>query len=89
MCITALLWTIRDLIAATRRLGLTQLWNDALCIVQDDKAEIEHEFNTMGLFYFRPGLVICAAMARDSEDGFLTDSRTVERSYGAVDELPY
>lgn len=89
VCVSELPRTIRDLIAVTRRLGLTHLWIDALCIVQDDEAEIKNEIYRMDQFYSHADIVVCAAMAGNSEDGFLPDPRTVERSYGVVYELPY
>jgi hypothetical protein len=81
--------TIRDFIDVSRRLGLVYLWVDALCITQDDEEEKDEQCGLMKLFYLKSEVVLFAAMAHHSDQGFLPDPRTIESCYGAIYELPY
>jgi hypothetical protein len=65
--------TIQDAITVTKALGLSYLWVDSLCIIQDSPAEIQHELGLMGAIYHNAYVVITAASARTCEDGFLED----------------
>lgn len=80
--------TIQDVVTVTRELGLSYLWIDALCIVQDDEDERERELNDMPNFYQRSDVVILATRAEHGDEGFLYP-RDVAQAYGAVYELSY
>ncbi|QKD57005.2 heterokaryon incompatibility protein-domain-containing protein [Fusarium oxysporum Fo47] len=85
---TGLPKSIQDLIEVTRQIGLRYLWLDAFCIVQDDNDDKDHQFNSLAEFYKQAGILISAASASDCGEGFL-QSRTVDRCYGSIFELPY
>ena len=63
--------TIQDAILLTRRLGVNYLWVDSLCIIQDDTTDWEREASRMGAVYENARLVISAAAASDSMQGFM------------------
>ncbi|KAF4494403.1 hypothetical protein FAGAP_9466 [Fusarium agapanthi] len=86
--VTGLPNSIQDLIEVTRQLGLQYLWLDAFCIVQDDNGDKDHQFNSIAEFYKLADILISAASASDCGEGFL-QSRTVDRCYGSIFELPY
>ncbi|RKL07307.1 hypothetical protein BFJ70_g16897, partial [Fusarium oxysporum] len=85
---TGLPKSIQDLIEVTRQIGLRYLWLDAFCIVQDDNDDKVHQFNSLAEFYKQADILISAASASDCGEGFL-QSRTVDRCYGSIFELPY
>ncbi|KAI9768775.1 MAG: hypothetical protein M1839_003960 [Geoglossum umbratile] len=61
--------TIQDAIAVTRRLGVRYLWVDALCIIQDDEEDWQHEAAQMGTVYRNSLLTISATGSSDSGMG--------------------
>jgi hypothetical protein len=61
--------TQRQAAAATRKLGMRYLWVDALCIVQDDKADWGREAPQMGFIYHNAFLTIAAAGSSSSAGG--------------------
>ena len=63
--------TFQDAIFTTRRLGLTYLWIDALCIIQDDKTDWQKESAKMASIYRGSHITISATTAPDSVTGFL------------------
>ena len=78
--------TIKDAVNVTRDLGYEYLWVDALCIVQDDQADKNREVQRMAQIYSGASLVISAARARSSNEGFL-QPRDLTRAYGHVVKL--
>ena len=71
--------TIRDAIYLTECLGYKYLWVDALCIVQDNKAEKEVQINLMDRLYKSATLTVVAAAGADAWSGLpgvLPDSRS-------------
>jgi hypothetical protein len=79
--------TIKDAVHITRELGYGYLWVDALCIIQrgneDDKMT---EMRKMASIYLGASVVLSAARARDSQEGFL-HKRRLDKIYNAVFEL--
>lgn len=69
--------TFFDAVFITRQLGLRYLWIDSLCIVQDDKAEVEQECARMNLVYANAWITFSASDARDCTDGLFA-SRTMQ-----------
>jgi hypothetical protein len=63
--------TIQDAILATHKLGLSFLWVDSLCIIQDDDVDISSQMKIMGGIYRGAYLTISASIARSSNEGFL------------------
>ncbi|KID88652.1 tol protein, partial [Metarhizium majus ARSEF 297] len=69
--------TFRDAISIAQRFAVRFLWIDALCIVQDSRADWEREATTMGRVYAN-ALCNIAAASSDSPDGGLFRTRDPE-----------
>ncbi|KAH6714971.1 heterokaryon incompatibility protein-domain-containing protein, partial [Leptodontidium sp. MPI-SDFR-AT-0119] len=67
---------VRDAVLVTRSLGLSYLWIDSLCIIQDDEKDLATELSRMGDIYETAALTLSAAKSRTSAEGFLTSSNT-------------
>jgi len=63
--------TLQHAIAITRALGLSRLWVDSVCIVQDDKDDWSKEASKMESVYSEAYVVIAATASADCEEGFL------------------
>lgn len=70
--------TFKDAVDATRRLGYEHIWIDALCIIQDDKEDLEKELEHMGDIYRHAALTLCAADASSSHAGLFQDRNPLE-----------
>jgi hypothetical protein len=66
--------TILDAFEVVRNLDLRFVWVDSLCIIQDDKLDIERELRSMVRVYQNAKLTIVAASAFRCHDGFLEGS---------------
>lgn len=75
--------TIRDAVVITRELRLPYLWVDAMCILQDDKADQDREMEFMHRMYSGAFLTLEAARANNSDEGFL-QGRNLEEGYGMI-----
>ena len=78
--------SFKDAIEVTRRLSINYLWIDALCILQDSRADWKTEASRMGEYYRIAHLTISALDAPDSHTGFLESPRnlsTVQLSDGS------
>lgn len=71
--------TFQDAIIVTRELGISYLWIDSLCIVQDDEKDWHDESQKMEHIYSSAYCTIAATCATSATDGFLK-SRS-ERAY--------
>lgn len=60
--------TFRDAILVTRRLGISYIWIDALCIVQDDPDEWREQSIQMGSIFERSTCTLAAVDALENED---------------------
>lgn len=80
--------SIKDAIEVTRKLELSYLWVDALCIVQNDPIDVKSELAKMASIYKGATITISAASANDSTEGFLKN-RDLKRAYGNLFQLPY
>ncbi|KAH8802613.1 heterokaryon incompatibility protein-domain-containing protein [Xylogone sp. PMI_703] len=69
--VKALPQTAQDAILITRKLGLSYLWIDSLCIIQDDKEDWLRESGRMADVYLNAYLVVGAANSFADYDGFL------------------
>lgn len=62
--------TYKDAVTITRKLGITYLWIDSLCIIQDGPQEYkEAEFDKMSEYYSNSCLTIAASAALNSSHG--------------------
>jgi Heterokaryon incompatibility protein (HET) len=64
--------TLKDAIMVTQRLGISYLWIDAVCIIQDDENDKMHEIAKMAEIYRGAELTISAAKAERVSKGFLS-----------------
>ncbi|KAJ8111676.1 hypothetical protein ONZ43_g5562 [Nemania bipapillata] len=61
----------QDALRITRLLGYRHIWIDALCIVQDSAKDWEEQAPKMAEVYSCASLVLSAAFATNSDEGFL------------------
>jgi len=79
--------TIQDAIEVTRRIGVSFLWVDALCICQDDDEEKAVEITRMCDIYSSSTVTIAVADAKSSTEGFLKMSG--QDDDGPCIEIPF
>jgi hypothetical protein len=72
MALCELPLTVRDAVQVAIASGISWVWVDRLCIVQDDPQDVEVELRNMAGIYAKASLVLSAACAQNSEDGFLS-----------------
>lgn len=63
--------TAQDAVWWTRKLGLSYLWIDSLCILQDNLSDWEVELSTMADIYHNATVVIAAAASESANEGCL------------------
>ncbi|KAK5658442.1 hypothetical protein OQA88_1831 [Cercophora sp. LCS_1] len=63
--------TIRDAIRVCENLGLSYLWVDSLCIVQDDADDWARESEQMCEIYSNSHITVAAGSASSAKEGFL------------------
>ncbi|KAF4341898.1 het-domain protein [Fusarium beomiforme] len=73
--------SIKDAILVTRKLGIKYIWVDSLCIIQDDPNDLARELGTMHQIYEFSTLVISAAIASSSTEGFLRLCHPKDETY--------
>ncbi|PQE31080.1 hypothetical protein CJF32_00006104 [Rutstroemia sp. NJR-2017a WRK4] len=79
--------TIKDAVNITRELGYGYLWVDALCIIQrGNENDKTTEMQKMTSIYLGASVVLSAARARDSREGFL-QNRRLDKIYNTVFEV--
>ncbi|KAK2043947.1 heterokaryon incompatibility protein [Colletotrichum somersetense] len=61
--------TFRDAIYVARGMGLSYIWIDSLCIVQDDKEDWKNEAKRMAIIYDNATCTIAANDGLDSDSG--------------------
>lgn len=71
IALSSLPQTIQDAVIATRALGVSCLWVDSMCIIQDDVEDKAQEVNRMGDVYANSYLTISASRASKAAEGFL------------------
>ncbi|PNP61080.1 hypothetical protein FNYG_14168 [Fusarium nygamai] len=80
--------TLRDAVKVARALDLEYLWVDALCIVQDSKEDKGKEISKMWQIYQNATIVISAALASHSNQGFLHE-RDLKSCYLSTWAIPW
>ncbi|KAK2478580.1 hypothetical protein H9L39_11068 [Fusarium oxysporum f. sp. albedinis] len=65
--------TIQDAILLTRLMGFQYLWVDAICIIQGPTGDFCSESPRMGGYFSNAACCISASVAKDSQEGFLTE----------------
>ncbi|KAH6703295.1 heterokaryon incompatibility protein-domain-containing protein [Leptodontidium sp. MPI-SDFR-AT-0119] len=68
---TALSAVFQDAITVSRKLGLSWIWIDSLCIIQDSKSDWEIESSKMGTYYSNAHLTISASSSSNGTIPFL------------------
>ena len=63
--------TLQDAITVCTALGLSYLWVDALCIIQDDNGDLLQELASMPQIYRRAWVTISASTSASVTEGFL------------------
>jgi Heterokaryon incompatibility protein (HET) len=77
--------TFQDAMLVVRKLGVTYLWIDALCIIQDDEEDWQRESGRMASIYGSSYLTVSATRARDVEGGCFA-SRPTSNEHQYCDE---
>jgi hypothetical protein len=65
--------TFQQAVEVTKKLGISYLWIDSLCIVQDDNQDWEWEASMMASVYENADITIAAAWGVDSRAGCFKD----------------
>ena len=65
--------TLQHAVWTVRALGISYIWIDALCIIQDDLNDWTKEASQMGHTYQQSCVTIAATTSKSSFDGFLHD----------------
>ncbi|KAK0657758.1 heterokaryon incompatibility protein-domain-containing protein, partial [Cercophora newfieldiana] len=71
--LSALSQTLQDAVLLTRSLGIRYIWIDAICIVQDDRAEWMVEAQKMMQYYGDAQVTIVPAHADSADSGMKTE----------------
>ena len=71
--------TVADAVKLALATGVSFLWVDAFCIIQDSESDRSVELNKMGDIYSGAICTYSIASARSSVDGFLDRSSTINR----------
>jgi hypothetical protein len=70
--------TYQDAVAVTRKLGVSFLWIDSLCIIQDDRDDWDRESAQMADIYSRGFLTIAATRGKSGSAGLFHNYRLKE-----------
>ncbi|TGJ79877.1 hypothetical protein E0Z10_g8886 [Xylaria hypoxylon] len=80
--------TIRDAIRVTTGVGLSYLWVDSFCIIQDDEQGKLGEIAQMPRIYGHATVTIVASRCKGASEGFLHDIKPAELTAFTC-EVPY
>jgi hypothetical protein len=87
--VLALPRTLQDAVSVCMGLGLSYLWIDCLCIIQDDEEDLARELASMPQIYQRAWITISASTADNATKGFLQDRGYMTEDKQAPISLPY
>lgn len=73
---TALPRTFQDAISVTRKLSISYIWIDSLCIIQDDTEDWEQEAVLMANVYQYAIITLSAATAKNPTEGLFKETTT-------------
>ncbi|KAI0186563.1 heterokaryon incompatibility protein-domain-containing protein [Xylaria flabelliformis] len=76
--------TYREFIQIVRALAIPYAWIDALCIIQDDDDDWQHEAARMGDIFQGSILTIAAAQSSDTSEGCFPMTEQVDPNNGAL-----
>ncbi|KAI0556264.1 HET-domain-containing protein [Xylaria curta] len=76
--------TYREFIKIARALAIPYVWIDALCIIQDDKDEWQHEAARMGDIFQGSTLTIVATQSSDTLEGCFPVTEQADPNNGAL-----
>ncbi|KAF5622109.1 uncharacterized protein FTJAE_11076 [Fusarium tjaetaba] len=68
---------IKDAITITRALSVPFLWVDALCILQDDVSDWEHQCRMMEQIYGNAYTAVAAVSSQNCEEGFVVKTNRI------------
>jgi hypothetical protein len=74
--------SFQDAVIVCRKLGISYLWIDTLCILQDSQEDWERQSGLMGAIYHDSTLTLAASGALDSSDGLFIPNES--RDYVAL-----
>lgn len=77
--------SLQDALVITEELGLSYVWVDALCIIQDSKTDVAIHISTMAPVYLNATVVIGASRSRAVRDGFLGPRISPEQNYSGTE----
>lgn len=78
---SALPKTYQDTVRVARALSIRYIWIDALCIIQDDVADWEHESQMMAEIFRNSLVTVIPLCAASSNDGFLERNPSIKVNY--------
>ncbi|KIM92831.1 hypothetical protein OIDMADRAFT_173779 [Oidiodendron maius Zn] len=70
--------TIRDAVTVASELGVSYLWVDSICIIQDDEVDKAKEISQMPQVYRNATVTILASRAAGASEGFLHEHPHIE-----------
>ncbi|KAI1862475.1 hypothetical protein JX265_009189 [Neoarthrinium moseri] len=76
--------TIKDAIKVSISLGIDLIWIDAMCIIQDDRADWKTEALKMATVYSNSLVTVIASEAKSCDQGFLSNKRNHSVVLGEV-----
>lgn len=79
--------TVADAVRLCHRIGFQYLWVDALCIIQNDKADWERESRNMSTVYGNAALTITTPIVCDSSQSFIEARRTSSAAISVLDNM--
>ena len=83
--IAAMPQTLQDAATVAYKLGISYLWIDSICIIQDSDEDKLFEISNMGSVYAKAFLTISATNANHAYEGFLQNPH----QQGEVVQIPY
>lgn len=64
-------YSLRDAVTVTQQLGLSYLWIDALCIIQDNESDKSTEVSRMATIYENAAVTIASSRTNSAMESFL------------------
>jgi hypothetical protein len=65
-------YSLRDAVTLTQQLGLSYLWIDALCIIQDNESDKSTEVSRMATIYENAAVTIASSRTNSAMESFLS-----------------